>query len=92
MLVLTCLLKAGNSKQNTFDSLDSIQPPKQEELRDELTWYLASDIEFTTDVIQWWRDRRSDFPSPLKDGFGLFDDSWCVTALYFSWMAAHFFS
>ncbi len=49
-----------------FDELNSTHPPKPNELQDELTWYLSTNIKFTADAIQWWHDKCSDFPCLSK--------------------------
>ncbi len=48
---------------NIFDTLDSLAPPRANELHDELERYLAADPEHAPDAIKWWTDRASVYPN-----------------------------
>lgn len=48
---------------NIFDNLPSFQAPRAGELSDELARYLSTDVEAVDDPIQWWTDRRAQYPN-----------------------------
>ncbi|KAL4264910.1 Vacuolar processing and transposase activity regulator [Pleurotus pulmonarius] len=53
--------KARNLKrtENIFDSLPALAAPITRELCDELERYLSTDLEITTNIIQWWVEHRA---------------------------------
>ncbi|KAJ8515393.1 hypothetical protein ONZ45_g7180 [Pleurotus djamor] len=53
---------APKRTDNIFDSLPALSAPIAREHRDELERYLSTDPEMTTNVIQWWVERRSMYP------------------------------
>ncbi len=48
---------------NIFDNLPSFRAPNDAELSDELERYLSTDVEDVQDPLQWWTDRKSQFPN-----------------------------
>lgn len=48
---------------NIFDNLPSFQPPNAHELSDELARYLSINVEDVDDPIQWWSDRKTQYPN-----------------------------
>ena len=49
--------------KNIFDHLPALAAPEQAtNARDELTRYLAADVEHTPDVLAWWHDHRMTYP------------------------------
>ena len=50
-------------KMNIFDDLPALSPPKHHELRNELAHYLSTDPEQVKDVLLWWYEKRSEYPS-----------------------------
>jgi hAT family C-terminal dimerisation region len=45
-----------------FDALPSFAAPRHDELRDEFSRYLSTDIETVDDVLLWWIEHRASFP------------------------------
>lgn len=48
---------------NIFDNLPSFRPPRAAELSDELARYLSADVETVDDPLEWWADRRAQYPN-----------------------------
>jgi hypothetical protein len=48
---------------NIFDNLPALSAPRTRELCDELDRYLSTDPEHVVDVLMWWTERRSMYPS-----------------------------
>src|SRR6266481_1652228 len=49
--------------KNIFNTLLSLCPPMQNELRDELDQYLGTNPEMVDDVVIWWHERCETYPS-----------------------------
>lgn len=45
-----------------FDALPSFAAPRHDELRDEFSRYLSTDIETVDDVLLWWIEHCTSFP------------------------------
>ena len=48
---------------NTFDNLESLCAPKPLDLRDDLDAYLSTDPEAVGDVLKWWSEKSTMYPS-----------------------------
>ncbi|OJT15390.1 Zinc finger BED domain-containing protein RICESLEEPER 3 [Trametes pubescens] len=65
----TASATSGNSDfdeddtENIFEHLETLGPLKPNEVSDELARYLSSDPEDVSDPIQWWCDRRAQYPN-----------------------------
>jgi hypothetical protein len=49
--------------QNIFDTMPSLAAPTRSDLCDELTVYLSSDPELVKDVLAWWYDKCTTYPT-----------------------------
>jgi len=49
-----------------FDSLPSLSAPTQKELHDELDRYLSTDPKMVEDVLMWWHEHHTMYPTLLR--------------------------
>jgi hypothetical protein len=52
-----------DATRNIFDDMPSLAPPKRSDLRDEITAYLSTDPEVVKDVLAWWYEKRTVYPT-----------------------------
>jgi hypothetical protein len=61
-LIVPLQTETAHASDNMFDAMQALAAPRTRELRNEIDRYLSTDVEETSDVLMWWRERRSMFP------------------------------
>jgi hypothetical protein len=62
VLIVPLQNETAHESDNMFDAMQALAAPRTRELRNEIDRYLSTDVEETSDVLMWWRERRSMFP------------------------------